>query len=195
MKVILAVSGYAQSGKDTFADALESYIGKKHQCIRFKFAEHLRIALSKSLEYLRISVNPWTENSEEKKELRPLLVCLGEYARSKNVNVFAGLTRDEMHYCLSLNCEIAIVTDMRYENEHELLRDVALKNGYSYHRVHITRIGTGPVNEAEERSVAKLLQHPVDASYVAKDGDIGALNMVANDYIRTFILPLIKNNE
>lgn len=189
MKVILAVSGYAQSGKDTFADSVESIIEGKYRCSRFKFAEHLRRSLGLSLDYLKIDVNPWTEDKEEKKRLRPVLVALGEYAREKNVDVFASLTRDEIDKCLDVKSKIAIVTDMRYANEHELLRDLAKKNGYKYHRVHITRIGTGPVNEAEERSVAGLLQHPVDASYVARDGDVGAIKMVANDYIRTFILP------
>lgn len=189
MKVILAVSGYAQSGKDTFADALEGIIKDKYKCSRFKFAEHLRRALGLSLGYLKIDVNPWTEDKEEKQRLRPVLVSLGEYAREKNINVFASLARDEVLLSLEGDCKIAIITDMRYENEHELLRDSASKLGYRYHRVHITRIGTGPVNEAEERSIIKLLQHPVDASYVAKDGDVGALKMVANDYLRTFIFP------
>lgn len=189
MKVILAVSGYAQSGKDTFADAVVGLIGGKYKCSRFKFAEHLRIAAGKAFSYLNLDVNPWTEDRVEKEKLRPLLVSLGEFAREKNVNVFAGLARDEIKFFLSSDCEIAIITDMRYSNEHELLKEMASQNGYKYHRVHITRIGTGPVNDAEERSVASLLHHPVDASYIAKDGDVGALNMVANDYVRTFVLP------
>lgn len=192
MKLILAVSGYAQSGKDTFADAVVGVLGSKHKCSRFKFAEHLRRAAGMAFSYLNLNVNPWTEDKAEKEKLRPILVSLGEFAREKNVDVFAGLTRDEIKFFLSSDCEIAIVTDMRYANEHELLMEMASQNGYKYHRVHITRIGTGPANDAEERSVAKLLQHPVDASYIAKDGDLSALNMVANDYIRTFILPYIN---
>ena len=142
-----------------------------------------------AFSYLNLNVNPWTEDRVEKEKLRPLLVSLGEFAREKNVNVFAGLARDEIKFFLSSDCQIAIITDMRYSNEHELLKDMASQNGYKYHRIHIIRIGTGPVNNAEERSVASLLHHPVDASYIAKDGDVGALNMVANDYVRTFVLP------
>ena len=142
-----------------------------------------------AFSYLNLNVNPWTEDRVEKEKLRPLLVSLGEFAREKNVNVFAGLARDEIKFFLGSDCQIAIITDMRYSNEHELLKDMASQNGYKYHRIHIIRIGTGPVNNAEERSVASLLHHPVDASYIAKDGDVGALNMVANDYVRTFVLP------
>lgn len=195
MKIVLAISGYAQSGKDTFANAVEDIIRDNHRCSRFKFAEHLRRATGLALDYLKLDINPWTEDLNEKKKLRPVLVALGEYAREKNINVFASLTRDEIDLSLKSKCKIAIVTDMRYENEHELLRDLSRKNGYKYHRIHITRIGTGPVNEAEERSVAILRQHPVDASYIAKDGDIGTLKLVANDYVRTFILPLSQDNE
>jgi hypothetical protein len=192
MKVILAVSGYAQSGKDTFADAVVESIGSKHACSRFKFAEDLRIATRKAFEHLEVNVNPWTEDKSEKEQLRPVLVAIGEYARSKNENVFAELTSKNINRSLSSSCEIAIVTDMRYSNEHEILKRLASDKGYTYHRIHVTRIGNGPVNEAEDRSVAKLLQYPVDASYIAKNGDVGALRMVSNDYIRTFILPYVK---
>lgn len=192
MKVVLAVSGYAQSGKDTFADAVERSIGEKFPCSRFKFAESLRKAMSLALDYLGIKVSPWTEVKEKKDKLRPVLVSLGEYARSENESVFAEFLAREIDYALNADCEIAIITDMRYENENSITEKLCREKGYEYHRVHITRTDNGPANEAEERSVAKLLQSPVSASYVAANGDISAVKMVATDYVRTFILPLAR---
>jgi hypothetical protein len=194
VRVVLAVSGYAQSGKDTFADAIEKSIGDKFSCSRFKFAESLRKATSLALEHLGIKVSPWTEDKEKKDKLRPVLVSLGEYARSECESVFADFLAREIDYALNADCEIAIITDMRYENENFITEKMCRDKGYQYHRVHITRTDNGPANEAEERSVAKLLQSPVSASYVARDGDVGALKMVATDYVRTFILPLNKSN-
>ena len=192
MKVVLAVSGYAQSGKDTFADAVEKSIGDKFSCSRFKFAESLRKATSLALDYLGIKVSPWTEVKEKKDKLRPVLVSLGEYARSENESVFAEFLAKEIDYALNADCEIAIITDMRYDNENSITEKLCLDKGYEYHRVHITRTENGPANEAEERSIAKLLQSQVSASYVAGNGDISAVKMVATDYVRTFILPLVR---
>jgi hypothetical protein len=187
MKMVIAVSGYAQSGKDTFADSLEYLINGKHKSSRHKFAEPLRKATGLSFEYLGLKASPWTEDKEEKAKMRPVLVAIGEYARSENPSVFADLTARDMKESLSISSEIAIVTDMRYENENKILRNMCQDNGYKYFRVHMIREGNRPANETESNSISKLLEEPVDYICTAKDGDFFSINAIVVDLFRTHI--------
>jgi len=187
MKLILAVSGYAQSGKDTFADSLQYLINGKYKSSRHKFAEPLRKATGLSFEYLGLKSSPWTEDKLEKDKMRPVLVAIGEYARSENPSVFADLTAKEIKDSISSGVEIAIVTDMRYENENNILRKMCKDNGYKYCRVHMIRDGNGPANSAEGTSIAKLIEEPVEYTCVAKDGDFFSINAIVVDLFRTHI--------
>jgi hypothetical protein len=182
VKIVLGISGYAQAGKDTFADAIESAIGKKYRCSRFKFAEPLRRSTQLALEYLNIKVSPWTENKSEKNKLRPLLISLGEYARSENENVFADLAAISIKDSFNNGTEIAMITDLRYSNESKVVKKMCDDNGYEYHRIHIVRNGNPPAGEVEERSVASLLDDGIDVQYVANDGDINTIHLFATEY-------------
>ncbi len=187
MKMVIAISGYAQSGKDTFADSLQYLTNGKFKISRHKFAESLRKATSLSFEYLGLKSNPWTENKEEKDKMRPVLVSIGEYARSENESVFADFLAKEVKEHLSSGTEIAIITDMRYENENKILRKMCKDNGYKYCRVHMIRDGNGPANSAEGTSIAKLIEEPVEYTCVAKDGDFFSINAIVVDLFRTHI--------
>lgn len=187
MKTVIAISGYAQSGKDTFADSLQYLINGRYKYSRHKFAEPLRKATDLSFQYLGIKSNPWTENKEEKERMRPVLVAIGEYARSENPAVFADLTANEIKELLSSNTDIAMITDMRYENENKIIRKMCQDNGYKYCRVHMIRDGRGPANEAEGNSISKLLEETVDYTCIAKDGDFFSINIMVVDLFRTHI--------
>lgn len=178
-KTVISVSGYARAGKDTFSDALEYVIGKNISVKKFKFAESLRNSIKLSFDYLNIKTSPWTELESEKKELRPLLIALGEYARSKDLDIFANATASQVEICLKEFCDIAIITDLRYQNENRILSELCKKNGYNYHRVHIVRLGNRPASIVEEQSVALLLGDGVDVQYVANDGDLEMIKSFA----------------
>ena len=188
MKVVLAVSGYAQAGKDTFADALEQIVEGRHLPARFKFAEPLREATGRALDYLGIKVSPWTEDKAEKDKLRPVLVALGEYARGVDESVFAHLLVQEIRYALNADCDIAIVTDMRYENEYALLSDFCKSEGHRFLWVHIVREGNPPANETEAHSLAVLREkHIPDGYYRAEQGDLSSVKRSAKDFYDTFL--------
>jgi hypothetical protein len=188
MKVVLAVSGYAQAGKDTFADAIEQLVEGRLLPARFKFAEPLREATGRALDYLGIKVSPWTENKAEKDKLRPVLVALGEYARGEDEAVFAHLLVQEIRYALNLDCDLAIVTDMRYTNEYALLSDFCKAEGHRFLWVHIVREGNPPANAVEAATIASLRESNVpDGYYRAEEGDLATVKRSAKDFYDTFL--------
>lgn len=188
MKVVVAVSGYAQAGKDTFADALEQVVDARYEASRFKFAEPLRKATGRALEYLGIEVSPWTENKAEKDKLRPLLVALGEYARGENESVFANLLVQELRYALNADCTLAIITDLRYANEYALLSNLCKSEGHRFLWVHIVRDGSPPANASELQSITTLREGNIpDGYYRAESGDIASIKRSAKDFYETFL--------
>lgn len=183
-KTVIAVSGYAQAGKDTFADNVEALIGNHCRCLRFKFAEPLRKSAELSLNYLGINVSPWTEKKEEKDKIRPLFIALGEYARSQDVDVFAKIAVKEIKNSLMSNADVAFITDLRYSNEGRLLRDMCVENNFRYLRVHIVREGNKPASEVEERSVASLLLEDISyEAYSAGNGDFDMIKSFSRYYV------------
>lgn len=188
MKVVLAVSGYAQAGKDTFADAVEHLLHTRYAPARFKFAEPLRKATGLALDYLGIKVSPWTENKAEKDKLRPVLVSLGEYARGEDESVFAKLLVREMSNALDADCNLAIATDLRYENEYVLLSEMCKSKGHRFLWVHIVREGNEPANDAERNSIQTLLQaHLPDGCYRSGSGDLASVKRASQDFYDTFL--------
>jgi hypothetical protein len=188
MRVVLAVSGYAQAGKDTFADALEQVVDARYASCRFKFAEPLRKATERAFDYLGIKVSPWTENKAEKDKLRPLLVTLGEYARGEDKDVFANLLVQELRLALNADCSLSIITDMRYANEYALLSNFCKSEGHRFLWVHIVRDGGLPANALELQSIVTLRESNVpDGYYRAESGDIASINRSAKDFYETFL--------
>lgn len=189
MKVVLVVSGYAQAGKDTFADSLEAIDAGRHAPARFKFAEALRVATKRAFDYLGIAVSPWTENKAEKDRLRPLLVCLGEYARGQDEAVFANVLAREITHALKADCDLAIVTDLRYANEYAILSEMCKSEGHRLLWAHIVRSGNAPANDAEATSVQRLLDtHTPDGLYRAESGDLASVKRASQDFYDTFLL-------
>lgn len=188
MRVVVAVSGYSQAGKDTFADALEQVLDTRYTPARFKFAEPLRKATGRAFDYLGIKVSPWTENKAEKDKLRPLLVALGEYARGENESVFANLLVQELRYAFNADCTLAIITDLRYANEYALLSDLCKSEGHRFLWVHIVRDNSPPANPSELHSIAVLRENNIpDGYYRAEEGDIASIKRSAKDFYDTFL--------
>ena len=80
---ILGISGLARSGKDSFYELCKPFLDKegvKHR--RMAFADELKeeadLILSKY-----VGISAFTENAEEKKVIRPLLVTYGTHIRRK----------------------------------------------------------------------------------------------------------------
>jgi hypothetical protein len=187
-KAIVLVSGYAQAGKDTFANAVvHNLVGREPNT--FKFAEALREALAYALGVLRIERSVWTEIKEEKDKLRPVLVELGEYARGYDEDVFANFLADEIETAFTaFTTDVALVTDLRYHNEHQILKALATRRGWQFYWVHIVREGNLPANDKERASVTRLLDNELPTCvYRAPNGEAHIIESCARDFVRTYL--------
>ena len=114
--VVIGVGGYARSGKDTFVKIAKK-IFKEHgySSIRLAFADALKEEIDPFLkEYYGISA--WTEDPDEKKVIRPLLVAHGCQKRVQNPTYWIekiDAALENIHF----NEDVAFISDCRFPNE------------------------------------------------------------------------------
>jgi Phosphomevalonate kinase len=189
---IVAIGGYARAGKDTIADE----IGKLAKAdgvsfIKKKFADSLRSSLFKAFFDLGLfDVNLYTEDTKEKDKFRGILVSFGEYCRSRDLDVFVKKTIDDINL-LTFNNDnhIVAISDMRYQNEYDLIKAYCEKNGFDFYYITVSRIGNKPANEVEAASVKQLMQNQTesDRTVVAANGDLMLLRDFSVDFYSHYL--------
>ena len=164
--VLIPIAGFARSGKDTLADAIFDHLEETeptYSVITLKFADALKTDLEKALGAVGVKVDAFTEDTEKKKALRPMLVAYGEYRRSldpdvwvkkvlKEIGVWVNDTLAEVESTGS----VILVPDLRYLNEYEKLKAVADQHGWAFVPIYIERHGNLPANEQEAYSIAEM---------------------------------------
>ena len=161
--MIVGLTGYANSGKDTFASVLV----EKHGFVRLAFADKVR--------ELALEVNPklrtpygdedWDE-LKKRPEVRELLQDVGLGVRKvigENVwvdLVMAQIPKDDRRY---------VITDVRFPNEVEAIKSIGGKVG------RIMRPGVSAVNE--HISEHALTDVALDFE-IQNDGDVNDLHEV-----------------
>ena len=190
--IIIAISGYARSGKDTLANQLALEWGKHEQAdfIVFKFADTLRKSLKDAFRTAGLAyVDPWTEDAEMKKNIRPLMVEFGSYCRSVNRDVWVNATLKEIERSMEAAHTplIPIISDLRYLNEIQRVESWAknLKTPRIVWHLHIEREDVVAANEEERRSVSELLMgHSPTFCETFKPGDVDGIAYWAKRLVR-----------
>lgn len=185
--IVVAICGYARSGKDTLADAIFDMSEASHPeyCVLVtKFADALKQAVQESLEELPgVEVDAFTEDTDEKAKIRPLLVAYGEFARAKNKNVWVDQVIENITDWVEeapTGLSLTLIPDMRYANEYDKLEAVCKKKGWTFVPVFICRKGTMAVNAEEHRSIKEMLDSDRFArghatTLVFEDGDTNGI--------------------
>lgn len=164
--ILVPVAGFARSGKDSLANAIFDHLEETeptYSVITLKFADALKTDLEKALGAVGVKVDAFTEDTEKKKALRPMLVAYGEYRRSidpdvwvkkvlKEIGVWVNDTLAEVESTGS----VILVPDLRYLNEYEKLKAVADQHGWAFVPIYIERHGNLPANEQEAYSIAEM---------------------------------------
>lgn len=190
--IIIAISGYARSGKDTLAKHLALEWGKHEQAdfIVFKFADTLRQSLKHAFVTAGLDyVDPWTEDAEMKKNIRPLLVEFGAYCRTVNRDVWVNATLANIERSIedAYTPLIPIISDLRYLNEIQRVESWAknLKKPRVVWHLHIEREDVVAANEEERRSVSELLVgHSPTFCETFKPGDVDGIAYWAKRLVR-----------
>ena len=160
-QTIVLLSGYARSGKDTFAEGMTRY---SVDVKRMAYADALKDAANEFSRNLGLSVNFHEETF--KAQNRDTLVALGRFARSIHRDVFVfnlteAANRERGH---------VVVTDCRYLNETIVTKQIMGEvRGWRVIHLHIETEGVGPANEEEAASIREMLEGVIpDQTYVFK---------------------------
>jgi hypothetical protein len=164
--VVIPIAGFARSGKDTLADAIFDHLEEtepSYSVITMKFADALKTDLEKAMSAVGVSIDAFTEDSDEKAKLRPMLVAYGEYRRSIDPDVWVKKVLKEIGVWVNETMpdsestgSVILVPDLRYLNEYEKLKAEAEKHGWAFVPIYIERHGNLPANEQEAYSIAEM---------------------------------------
>ncbi len=104
---IVAVSGKAGAGKDTFADMLVKRLKEDGKTV-------YKIAYADLLKYIAIKYYSWDGAKDEKG--RSLLQHIGTTVRSQNINYWVEEV-ERMVRCVFTDADYIVISDARYLNE------------------------------------------------------------------------------
>ena len=109
--MIIGISGYARTGKDTFGISLQRILKTyKINCELIAFANVLKEDLDGFL-LDKFNISAFTKKDEEKFLIRPMLVAYGESKRNQSPNYWIDQIKEKVKN------KLIIITDVRYENE------------------------------------------------------------------------------
>jgi hypothetical protein len=144
LPLIFGISGIARCGKDTLGKHLISKLQKSgFPTIQISFASVLKYDLDPFLKD-KVNISAFTENTQEKEIIRPLLVAYGTNVCRK-IDPDHWIKKIEKQVKASTsNKIIVVITDVRYENEGKWIKD---NGGFL---IHLSRMGQKPANFEEK---------------------------------------------
>ena len=183
--VVIPIAGFARAGKDTLANAIFDYLDQdepSYSVILMKFADALKQSLQASLDEAGVKVDVFTEDTDKKAALRPLLVAYGEYCRSQNPNVWVDKViedintwADETVIDSDSTGSVVLIPDLRYANEYQKLEALCIKRGWAYVPIYIERGGNLPANNSEAESIGLMAAR----GYFARDNARRSASLMA----------------
>jgi len=119
---IIGLCGHARSGKDTFCELAKAFLSEKEVgAARVAFADQLKKDLDELCRH-KIGCSAFTDDPEEKKIIRPLLVTYGtDVMRKLDENCWIDKLEKNLYLHQQMQL-LPIVTDVRYPNEMEWVR-------------------------------------------------------------------------
>jgi hypothetical protein len=166
MPKIILISGYARSGKDTFAKSLIAELSVAHTV---SFASELKEVVNKTLWMLGLG-HIDLHKDDDKVRYRDALVGIARSARAADAEIFARLACRRIDEIRNAGAHV-VITDWRYTNEHEYLCTKYGKENIV--TVMMERVGGSPAHEEELNSIGAIMGSLFIDSYVlAKDGDL-----------------------
>ena len=156
MSKIIAISGFARSGKDTAFKIMEDYLqlneGWSFQ--RVAFADALKSHLY-PLVSNKLGIDLYNCSDSEKELIRPLMVEYGKAHRSLDGEYWVKESFKDLDISESSKV-VYVVTDLRYENERLLLKKLCKESNATFSHLHLNRIGFKEGNQEELEFTAPL---------------------------------------
>jgi hypothetical protein len=177
--MIIGITGYARTGKDTLANGLKMILKNENiGCKKLSFAW----ALKKDLDYFLVSktgISAFTEDKNQKELIRPLMVTYGsDIMRKIDPDYWIKCVRreiDEKH-----RNKIIIIPDVRFENESKWIKSEGGK--IILLRREINGILIPPANDYEKENSGKAEQY-ADSDYTWNSEDLKNLNGISENLL------------
>ena len=152
---IIGISGYARSGKDLFTSVAQKVL-KEHEIKSEKFALAYELKNDlKSLIKTKIGIDVFTDDTQSKSIIRPLLVAYGDVMRKTSEGTY--WTAKVAQRINKSKADVIFITDIRYdvypEDECNWLR--RKMNGKL---VHVTKFKLGTVPQGKRFSKDKIVK-------------------------------------
>lgn len=144
-----------RSGKDLFTSVAQKIL-KEHKIKSEKFA--LAYELKNDLKYLiknKVGIDVFTDNTQEKSIIRPLLVAYGDVMRKTSEGRYwTGKLEQRI---ANSKADVVFITDIRYDvyPEDEC---TWLRNKQCGKLIHITKFKQGPVPQSKRFSKNKIVK-------------------------------------
>jgi len=152
-KTVIGISGFARSGKDTLASLLNSKLNERgFRSKIFSFATALKLDMESFLVD-KFGISPFTNESDLKSKIRPLLIAYGNAQRdsSKGTYWFNRL-KPEIDSFFENNGGVAIIPDLRFK-QYEFDEFDFIKSYSSNFIVTVSRqLKDGSMNKAAHSS-------------------------------------------
>jgi hypothetical protein len=174
---IISISGNARSGKDTLGNNFIDILRDSGiKAVKVSFADELKKSVDQFL-IEKTGISAFTEDDDEKKIIRPFLVCWGtDVIRKIDNNTWINKLEEN----LDLDA-VNIITDLRFSNE---LDWVKRNDGLS---VLIEREGIEPANKYEEDNNS-ILKNEVDVNFTFGNfEDKRLLSLTSNEILNKLL--------
>jgi len=184
--IVIGICGHGRSGKDTFCEIAKNFLSKKKvAAARVAFADEIKRDLDSVCRH-NIGFSAFTEDSDQKKLIRPLLVAYGtDVIRQMDEDWWINRLEHKLPLYFGQGI-IPVVTDVRYPNEMEWIQNK--NNGIC---IYVNRIGIKAAN-SEEAKYNPILKKNCDFSISWPTfGDEDALEK-GSPYVRKVMNPLFK---
>jgi len=143
---IIGLTGLARCGKDTFCNYAVKYLNKlKYKTQRLAFADELKKDVDDFL-LTKLGISAFTEVTEEKEIIRPLLTTWGTDIMRKQDDLIWVKKVEEQIIENQKNDVVSIVTDIRFPNEIDYIHKIGGKI------IHLTMVGNKPANDYEKKN-------------------------------------------
>jgi hypothetical protein len=162
-KLVIGIAGAARSGKNTLADIIGLFLaGKKVETKIFSFAHALKSDLKEFCNE-KFQIDSFSEDTEEKSKIRPLLISYGECQRkiSNGTYWWSKVQKDIADFFISSDSpQVAIVSDLRFKeypfDESDFIKDY--QNNFTFFVERIQEDGSlvMPVHISEEENLPRI---------------------------------------
>jgi len=217
---VIAISGYARAGKDTFVGIAKNILIKNgHRAFRIAFADKLKDEVHKMLISNGFKLNLLDVNTEEKDRIRPLYVfwgCQRRYESNEGLywvndvdKQLHGVVNDMLRNGEDHQRIVALVSDIRFPNEVKWVHDQWggvvihlkkyttkwMKSGQDGSDETLVRVYDDAPNEEEAKQdplVQKMADHCIEWESAKKTTSTEA---IADPQLQAIVLSALNNTK